>query len=225
MNYLNVLVSLFLVFFSNLFIDSNLSSSFIYNGRFLTNIVESITFYSNGLKKQYADILYIRMLQYYGKRNFNYDDYLGGNYPLMYPMVRDISIVDSSYVNSIVLGSTILAFGLKETVNAKSVLKIAIISNPVNSDNNLKYLTILAAIVTYENNKKNIYDEQTLFLLYNAAMEKGTTDMFKNIVAFLCLKGGKRDLAISLYNEIVKTSANEYYKKRALEHLKELKVL
>lgn len=218
---LAIVISVSLILLSNLFSSLDTSFSFISNARFVTNIIEAIAFYSNGFSSQYGDLLYIRMLQYYGKRSFNYDDYLGGYYPLMYQKVRDIAIVDPGYVNAVVLGSTILAFGLNETTNAKSVINLAMISPKLTVDKE-KYLKLLAAIVTYENNKKNIYDLKTLSLLYNYAMEEGSSDMFRNIVAFLCLKGGRKDLALSLYKEILRTSKDQSYIERALRGLEKI---
>lgn len=222
MTVLRLLLFVLVLQFSHLFIyDHENHILSIYNFRFLSNISQAIAFCSTGLKKEFGDLLFIRLLQYYGKKNFYYDDYLDGYYPLMNIKVRDLAIVDPFYENAIVLGNTILAFGLKETINAKSNLKIALISNR----NNHKYLNLLAAIITYESNKKNIIDEKTLLFLYESALEDSSSDMFRNIVAFLCLKGGRKDLAISLYRKVIEKSNDKNYKEKAIRKLKELKAL
>lgn len=219
MNILRFIIFIFLIQFSNYFIYNQTQSYLgLYNFKFLSNISEAISFYSTGLKREFGDLLFIRILQYYGKKSFFFDDYLSGYYPLMNIKVRDLVIVEPLYENAVLLSNTILAFGLKETISAKSNIRIALIQNK----NNYKYLTLLAAVITYESNKKNITDEKTLLFLYETAVSDNSSDMFKNIVAFLCLKGGKTELAISLYKNIIKTSKDRYYIEKAIKKLKEL---
>ncbi|MCX7641378.1 MAG: hypothetical protein N2Z20_01940 [Elusimicrobiales bacterium] len=220
-----LIASIFLMLISNLILENYNQQSFIYNGRFLSNIIEALIFNSFGMKKHYSDILYIRMLQYYGKKNLNIDDYLAGDYPLMYYKVRDIAITNPTYLNSIILGTTIIAFGLYKTVHAKSIINMALLSGLLDEPIKIKYLMLIAAIITYESNKKNFIDDKTISLLYETAIEIEHSDMFKNIVAFLCLKNKRRDLAISLYFNILKTSNDDYYRNKALNQLKILGVL
>ncbi len=200
--------------------EYNLPNTFLYLGRYLRDPIEACIFKSIGLKEVYGDLLYIRLLQYYGKREFNYEDYLGGNYPDMYARSLALAIVAPDYENAIILSSSILAFGLGRTWEAKSVLKIAMLED-IPQYLKVKYALLLSAVITYEKNKKNLLDEQTLLLLSEIAMQKEASDMFRNIVAFLCEKAGRIDIARAIYKKIVETSNDEYYRKKASQKLKD----
>lgn len=209
--------------FSGFFFTHQYSAEnhFLYLGRFLSRPVEAVIFKSFGMKDQYADLLYIRMLQYYGKKELYSNDYLSGNYSLMYQKVRDISIVDGGYKNAVLLGSSILAFGLNRTWEAKSLLKIAMLER-IPPRVLTAYAVFLAAIVTYEN-RKGIIDEHDIILLYKIAMDKESSDLLKNVVAFLCEKNKRMDLAYNIYKTIVENSTDKSYIMKAKMKIEKLK--
>ncbi len=211
-------------FISSFTYNYDLQHSFVYLGRYLKDPVEGCVFKAIGLENLYGDLLYIRLLQYYGKKEFNYEEYTAGKYPQMYDKSLSIAITAPAYENAITLASSILAFGVGRTWEAKSVIRTAMMQN-IPQHLKLRYALLLSAVVTYETNKKKVIDDKTLSLLYQIVIEKDVSEMFANIVAFLCEKAGKIDAAINIYKKISQTSSDEYYKKKAIKKLKEFKDL
>ncbi len=211
-------------FISSFTYNYDFQHSFLYLGRYLEDPVEGCVFKSIGLESLYGDLLYIRLLQYYGKKEFNYEEYTFGKYPKMYQKSFSLAITAPDYENAITLASSILAFGVGRTWEAKSVIRTAMMQN-IPQNLKMRYALLLSAVITYETNKKKIIDDKTLTLLYQLVMEKDVSEMFANVVAFLCEKAGRIDAAINIYRKISQTSADEYYRKKAIKKIKEFRSL
>jgi tetratricopeptide (TPR) repeat protein len=208
--------SLFFIFFNNFFTNCKYPSVILLAPNVI-NPVEKILAISFGARRLYSDILYIRFLQYYGTPEEGEWEFGEGRYPLLYPYSRDIAILDPYYTNAILVAGSSLAFGVKRINEAISLIKFAL-----NYDrNNLKYITLLSAILTFEV-RRNIYDEKLLEELYYFAKMENVPDMLRNVIAFLCRKTMRYEYAIELYELIIKESRDEFYIKNAKQQLDKL---
>ncbi|MEF3279589.1 MAG: hypothetical protein K6357_01285 [Elusimicrobiota bacterium] len=189
-------------------------------GKIIENPVENIIFTSLGVKQLYSDILYIRLLQYYGtpEEKMEAFEYGSGEYPLFYPMALNIVATDPYYTNAILTGAGVLAFNLDKTYKAISILRFAMIYD----NNNYKYLTLLSAIMIKES-RKNLYDKSLLDKLYEVSILEETPVILRQITAFLHKKAGKYDKAIEIYDLILKTSKEKYYIENAKRQIDEIK--
>jgi tetratricopeptide (TPR) repeat protein len=216
-----------LFFFSSFFVSLNLYSNtypnLLFYGKILKEPVNDIISVSMGLRELYSDILYIRLLQYYGTREEGEGvkfDYGAGEYPLFYEKAKEIAVLNPYFKNAVLNSAGALAFNLNRTHQAISVLKLAMLYDK----NNYNYILLLSAIVTAQT-KKNIYDTKILNELYEICIKKDSPVMLIQITAFISKKAGKYDMALSLYKLILERSKDKFYIDNAKKQIKLLEQL
>lgn len=215
--YIILFSGIFCIFFLNLK-TLNKYPPIVYIKNPASNIVETVFALSMGMREVYSDILYIRLLQYYGTKQKGQGvlfDYAGGNYPLFYRQALDIVNVNPYYTNAVLYSVMCLAFGLEETKKAISLLKIALLYDPYNT----RYLKILTAVMVKEL-KNNNYDKEMLDYLYNVGMMDDTPVLLKQTAAFLNKKAGNYVKAYNLYKKILVTTKDEFYIENAKKQIK-----
>lgn len=191
--------------------------------KILKEPVDAIFALSLGIREAYSDILYIRLLQYYGTNEEGegvFFDYGSGKYPLFYQKAFEIALINPYFKNAIMTASGALAFNLKRTYQGISILRFALSYDK----ENYNYILLLSAILTYQS-RKNIYDFKLLSELYEISIRNDSPIMLVNITAFLLKNAKKYDMALKLYKIIIERSNDKFYIENAKKQINLIKTL
>lgn len=181
-----------------------------------------------GARRLFADVWFIRLMQYYGTREFHGDeeaeagerhhhehgDYGGGGYPLFLPMARHVLEVDPAFTAAGLYGAACLAFNLQRGEEAQELINYALRYNP----REWKYLTMLAAIGYSKSGNAVAVAEAIAPIL----KDPDCPVMLKQLAAFLNKKAGNYAAAAAIYADIAATSRDEAYVRNAGKELEKL---
>lgn len=192
-----------------------------------------------GARRVFADLWFVRLLQYYGKKeasagsprpgheehrhrvdefghvHCDHDaDYGKGEYPKFLPMARHILEVDPSFTAAGLYGAASLAFNLDRPAEAEELLNYGLKYYP----KEWKYLTVLAAIGYSKAEDPAAVAEAIKPLL----SEPDCPVMLKQLAAFLNKRAGNFAAAAAIYADILATSRDEFYLRNAERELQKL---
>ncbi|MBI4352260.1 MAG: hypothetical protein HY550_12560 [Elusimicrobia bacterium] len=183
---------------------------------------------ASGSRRLFADLWFIRLLQYYGSREFHgeeeagngehrhgeHENYGAGDYPLFFPMARHVLEVDPAFTAAGLYGAACLAFNMQRGEEARALISFALGYNP----KEWKYLTMLAAIGYSRSGNAAAVAETIAPIL----KDPDCPVMLKQLAAFLNKKAGNYAAAAAIYADIAATSRDEAYVKNAVKELKKL---
>jgi tetratricopeptide (TPR) repeat protein len=192
-----------------------------------------------GTRRIFADLWFIRLMQYYGSREFSeYSSEPGheghahsvdeqghahcahganfgkGNYPQFLPMARHVLEVDPYFSAAGLYGAASLAFSLERAGEAEELLRYGLKYSP----RDWKYLNVLAAI-GYSKAQDPVAVAETIAPLLK---DPDCPVMLKQQAAFLNKKAGNYAAAAAIYADIAATSRDEAYVKNARRELERL---
>jgi hypothetical protein len=189
-----------------------------------------------GARRVFADLWFVRLMQYYGSRDFKEvsqapghaghvhrvdehghhhcdhgKDYGKGAYPLFLPITRHILAMDPQFTAAGLYGAASLAFNLERGGEAEELLRYGLRYSP----REWKYLSLLAA-VGYSKAENPAAVAATI-----APLLKGPDCpvMLKQLAAFLNKKAGNFAAAAAIYADIAATSRDEFYIRNAQKEL------
>lgn len=192
-----------------------------------------------GARRLFADLWFIRLMQYYGTREFSGEEesesaghnheaeehYGEGKYPLFLPMARHVLEVDPAFTAAGLYGAASLAFNMKRGDEATELLNYALKYNPRGrsgatqfSEDRWKYLTMLAAVGYSKSGNPVAVAEAIAPIL----KDPDCPVMLKQLAAFLNKKAGNYAAAAVIYADIAATSRDEAYVKNARRELEKL---
>ena len=192
-----------------------------------------------GARRLFADLWFIRLMQYYGTREFteystepghehhiHSEDERGraqcdhgeafgrGGYPLFLPLARHVLEVDPGFTAAGLYGAASLAFNLERPAEAEELLRYALKYSP----REWKYLNMLAAIGYSKSKNPTAVFEAIEPIL----KDPDCPVMLKQLAAFLNKKSGNYAAAAAIYADIAATSRDEAYVKNARRELEKL---
>lgn len=181
-----------------------------------------------GSRRLFADLWFIRLMQYYGTREFHGDEeagdghhhhdehenYGGGSYPLFLPMARHVLEVDPAFTAAGLYAAASLAFNMQRGEEAQELINYALKYNP----REWKYLTMLAAI-GYSKAQNPVAVAEAIAPILK---DPDCPVMLKQLAAFLNKKSGNYAAAAAIYADIAATSRDEAYVKNARRELEKL---
>lgn len=192
-----------------------------------------------GARRAFADLWFVRLLQYYGKQEVREGsdqpghethqhrvdehghvhcdhgaDYGKGDYPRFLPMARHVLEVDPSFTAAGLYGAASLAFNMERPAEAEELLNYGLKYSP----KEWKYLTVLAAIGYSKAQNPAAVAEAIRPLL----REPDCPVMLKQLAAFLNKRAGNFAAAAAIYADILATSRDEFYLRNAERELREL---
>lgn len=192
-----------------------------------------------GARRAFADLWFVRLLQYYGKREVREGsdqpgheshrhrvdahghercdhgaDYGKGEYPEFLPLARHILEVDPSFTAAGLYGAASLAFNMERPAEAEELLNYGLKYSP----KEWKYLTVLAAIGYSKAQDPAAVAESIKPLL----SEPDCPVMLKQLAAFLNKRAGNFAAAAAIYADILATSRDEFYLLNAERELQKL---
>lgn len=184
-----------------------------------------------GARRLFADLWFVRLLQYYGTEEFRGDeadeaggahrhhhhpgpDFGGGKYPQFFPMARHILEIDPGFVAAGLYGAGSLAFNMGRTDEAEELLAYGLRYSP----KEWKYLKVLAAIGYSKAKNPAAVAEQ----LRPVLKEADCPVMLKQLAAFLNKKTGNYAAAAVIYADIAATSRDAAYVENARRELEKL---
>lgn len=192
-----------------------------------------------GARRLFADLWFIRLMQYYGTREFTGGEESGGaghdhheeehygegKYPLFFPMARHVLEVDPAFTAAGLYGAASLAFNMQRGEEARELLDYALKYNPRGRsgatqfrEDRWKYLTMLAAIGYSKSGNPVAVAEAIAPIL----KDPDCPVMLKQLAAFLNKKAGNYAAAAVIYADIAATSRDEAYVKNARRELEKL---
>ncbi|MBI4249881.1 MAG: tetratricopeptide repeat protein [Elusimicrobia bacterium] len=187
----------------------------------------SLVSLSLGTRRIGADLLFIRMLQYYGTPEFleekeeggrageheHHDaDFGGGVYAELYPRAQRILSMDPSFRYAVLYAATALAFNLGRPEEATALLRSALDKDP----RYWRYHYHLAAIAYQESRE---FGKLAGILAKIVDEERETPSMLKNMLAALYVKLGRLEEARRVYEMIRDSSQDPDYVRLAEKKL------
>ena len=180
-----------------------------------------------GMRRLFADIWFVRLMQYYGTSEDGVSIYKpmtfeqskaygGGKYPYFFLMSEHIIQLDPYFKNAVLYSSACLAFNLNQPEHAIKLLNAALEYLP----KEWKYLTMLAAI-GYSKAKN---PEKVAISLMPLIKEPDCPVLVKQLAAFLNKKAGNYANAYKIYLDIAETSKDEFYVKNAIKELHKMEL-
>lgn len=181
---------------------------------------------ATGSRRLFADVWFIRLLQYYGTREVpgekaagggrrdEHENYGAGQYPLFLGMARHVLEVDPAFTAAGLYGAACLAFNLERAGEAEELLRYGLKYSP----REWRYLNTLAAI-GYSKAKNPAAVAEAIAPLLK---DPDCPVMLKQQAAFLSKKAGKFAEAAAIYSDIAATSHDAAYVRNARRELEKL---
>lgn len=183
--------------------------------------VQSATLLGLGMQRLAADIEFIDLLVYYGTpengpaggRSFATG---AGDYPELGPRGRRIAELDPTFDFAVEYAAGALAFNVGRPDEALALLRFALRGDPGNS----RYQQYLGAVAFAQNGDiRSVVD-----VLGPLTQQPDCPAMIKSMVAFMELRLGERDKAVSLLRDLAEHSLDPGYKAIARTQLERLGV-
>lgn len=183
---------------------------------------------SLGMRRLAADLSFIRLLMYYGTPEEREEDdhahphgvahqWGSGHYPDMLPLATRIIELDPAFTFVPVYAAGALAFNLDRPDEAMSMLTRASGLLPPDDPVQWKYRVLVAGIGFHKKGDA----ERVLAEVSPILGDPNCPTLIKNMMAFLNRRLGRRDEAVRLYREILR-SKDASYRHIAERALKEL---
>lgn len=177
--------------------------------------IEDLAFLGLGMRRQAADLHFIRLLQYYGtpeqgeSQAHEHDEkaYGGGDYPEMLPRAQRLLELDPYFRYGVLYAAGALAFNLDRPEQALVLLHAALLGDP----RAWRYHLYIAAIAY----RKDRQFGKLVGVLEPALSDPDCPAMLKAIVAGIYVKLGRRDRALALYRDIAENSRDPEYRELA----------
>ncbi|MCK5106203.1 MAG: hypothetical protein KAQ76_01465 [Elusimicrobiales bacterium] len=193
---------------------------------FKTSTAGDILALNLGMRRLFADLWFVRLMQYYGTTEDGVsiykpmskdqaEAYGSGRYPDFFSMAEHIIQLDPYFKNAVLYSAACLAFNLNKPESAIKLLNLALEYLP----KEWKYLTMLAAI-GYSKAENPTKVASSLMPLIK---ESDCPVMVKQLVAFLNKKAGNYANAYKIYLNIAETSKDKYYVENAMEELQKMR--
>jgi len=184
-----------------------------------------------GARRLFADLWFIRLMQYYGTPELSGDEDLEpggvrgeayyehgingeGFYPEFLARARHVLEVDPQFSAAGLYGAGSLAFNMGRPGEAQELINYALKYNP----REWKYLTMLAAIGYSKSGNPAAVAEAIAPIL----KDPDCPVMLKQLAAFLNKKAGNYVAAAAIYADIAATSRDAAYVKNARRELEKL---
>jgi len=168
-----------------------------------------------GARRLFADIWFIRLMQYYGTPEQLVEEEVsengGGLYLEFLPKSRHVLEIDPGFTAAALYSAGSLAFNLNRPKEAEELLGYALKYSP----KEWKYLTMLAAIGYSKAEKPAVVAAAIAPIL----KDPDCPVMLKQLAAFLNKKAGNYAAAAAIYSDIAATSRDEAYVKNAKREL------
>ena len=187
--------------------------------------VQSTALMALGMRRLAADLAFVQLMLYYGTpepglehedhahEGPGHNEYEGGSYPEIVARTLQIMDMDPYSVFSVLYSAGALAFNLDKPDDALRLLEIASSRDP----RQWKYRSYIAGIgFSKKGNAQEALRELTPIL-----SEPDCPVLLKNLLAFLNRRLGRRDEAIRIYRDILKSKDPSYnhVAKKALAEL------
>jgi tetratricopeptide (TPR) repeat protein len=183
--------------------------------------MEELAFVGLGMRRQDADLHFIRLLQYYGESEPGEEEgpgpHLesgGGNYPEIYPRALRLMELDPYFRYGCLYAAGALAFNLNRPEQAVSLLRAALQNDP----KAWQYHLYLAAVAY----KKEREFGKLVDVLEPALKDPGCPALLKSIVAGIYRKMGMLQKALALYQDIVDHSKDEGLRQASRERIRRI---
>ncbi|MEA3307623.1 MAG: hypothetical protein U9Q34_07545 [Elusimicrobiota bacterium] len=194
---------------------------------FQSSTVEDVLALNLGARRLFADLWFVRLIQYYGTPEDGLsiykpmtkeraERYGKGKYPHFFPMSKHIIHLDPYFKHAVLYSAGCLAFNMNRPKPAIELLDLALVYLP----KEWKYLTMLAAI-GYSKAENPGKVASALMPLIN---ESDCPVMVKQLVAFLQKTAGDYVNAYKIYQDIAQTSKDEFYVKNAIKEMHKMRV-
>lgn len=192
--------------------------------------IQDLGFIGLGMRRQAADLHFIRLLQYYGTQEEGAEEekghsghdhagpphrgFEGGVYAEVLPRTLHILELDPYFRYAVLYSAAALAYNLNRPDQAVELLNAALRRDP----KAWRYHLYIAAIA---------YRREREFGKLVAILEPALSDpdcpaMLKTILAGIHQKLGNKERAIALYRDIERTSRDPEYQRLARERLEKL---
>ncbi|MCG2726217.1 MAG: hypothetical protein L6420_08215 [Elusimicrobia bacterium] len=194
---------------------------------FKTSAAQDILALNLGMRRLFADLWFVRLMQYYGTPEDGVSIYKpmtseqakaygGGKYPDFFLISQHIIQLDPYFKNAVLYSAACLAFNLRQPEYAIRLLNSALEYLP----KEWKYLTMLAAI----GYSKAENPEKVASSFMPLIKEADCPVLVKQLAAFLNKKAGNYANAYKIYLDIAETSKDEYYVKNAIKELHKMEL-
>ncbi|MCX5785412.1 MAG: hypothetical protein NTX59_06970 [Elusimicrobia bacterium] len=193
--------------------------------------LEDMLALSLGARRLFADLWFIRLMQYYGSHEpcpgGEEPDEDGecpggprfgeGKYPEFLSLSRHIAALDPYFKNAVLYSAGSLAFNMNRPKEAENILNYALANTP----RDWKFLTMLTAI----GYSKSAEPAKVAQIIAPLVREHDCPVMLKQLAAFLNKKAGNYAAAAALYTDMLQTSKDPFYTSNAKKELKKLALL
>lgn len=195
--------------------------------------IEDMLALSLGARRLFADLWFIRLMQYYGTHEHVAGeeeeedeehghchhglDFGAGKYPEFLAISRHIAALDPYFKNAILYSAGSLAFNMNRPDEAAGLLNYALANTP----RDWKFLIMLTAI-GYSKSNETAKVAQVIAPLVR---ERDCPVMLKQLAAFLNKKAGNYAAAAAIYADILQTSKDPFYTRNSEKELKKMKRL
>ncbi len=190
---------------------------------------------SLGARRLFADVWFIRLMQYYGTRESARDERVRehhdhhhadgsacahgpgweeGNYPEFVPLSLHVIDLDPWFHSAVIYSAASLAYNLGRPAEARQVLELAIRRAP----REWRYHSVLAALG--HSGEKN--PAEIVRLLLPVVRQPDCPTMLKNQTAFLSKRAGDYATAAEIYRDIAENAPEKDYADRARSELAKL---
>ena len=180
--------------------------------------LEDLGFLGLGLRRQAADVHFIRLLEYYGTPEQAVEEEKleqgGGNYPQLYTRALRMLELDPYFRYGASYAAGALAYNLGRPNEAIGLLKHALEYDP----QAWQYHLYLAAIAY----KKDQEFGKLVEVLEPALRDPECPALLKSIVAGVYVKLGQKDKALALYADIAENSKDPDFRRVARERNEKL---
>ena len=180
--------------------------------------LQDLGFLALGMRRQAADVHFIRLLEYYGTPEDSVEaetlEQGGGHYPELYARGLRLLELDPYFRYGVSYAAGALAYNLGRPNEAVGLLKRALESDP----QGWQYHLYLAAIAY----KKEQEFGKLVEVLEPALRDPDCPTLLKSIVAGIYAKMGQKDKALTLYADIVEHSKDPDFRRVARERIEKL---
>ncbi|HAH31509.1 MAG TPA: hypothetical protein DCL44_04245 [Elusimicrobia bacterium] len=195
--------------------------------------LEDMLALSLGARRLFADLWFIRLMQYYGTQeqiagveekedaehgHCHHGMGFGtGKYPEFTALSRHIAALDPYFKNAILYSAGSLAFNMDRPDEATDLLNYALVNTP----REWKFLIMLTAI----GYSKSSEPGKVAQIIAPLVRERDCPVMLKQLAAFLNKKAGNYAAAAEIYTDMIETSRDPFYTRKAEEELRKMKGL
>ena len=187
--------------------------------------IEDMLALSLGARRLFADLWFIRLMQYYGTPEleegetdpsaaYERGENGAGKYPEFMALSRHIAALDPYFKNAVLYSAGSLAFNMNRPDEATGLLNYALANTP----RDWKFLIMLTAI----GYSKSAEPAKVAQIIAPLVRERDCPVMLKQLAAFLNKKAGNYAEAAAIYADILQTSRDPFYTLNSEKELRKL---